>query len=110
MEIYIINHALSGILVASFCLFIGIHDESFRKVLHFSLSKTTNNNFKKENEPAHQLDTKNIKQATKDSVRSIMLVRAYRIRGHLIANLDPLELQKKKVSLLLYQKPHLSFF
>ena len=36
-----------------------------------------------------------IKQASKDSVRAIMLIRAYRIRGHLIANLDPLSLQKK---------------
>ena len=34
-------------------------------------------------------------QASKDSVRAIMLIRAYRIRGHLIANLDPLNLQKK---------------
>ena len=33
---------------------------------------------------------------TKDSVRAIMLIRAYRIRGHLIANLDPLNLQKKR--------------
>ena len=32
-------------------------------------------------------------QATKDSVRAIMLIRAYRIRGHLIANLDPLKIQ-----------------
>ena len=37
-----------------------------------------------------------IKQATQDSVRAIMLIRAFRIRGHLIANLDPLSLQKKK--------------
>ena len=37
-----------------------------------------------------------VKQATKDSVRAIMLVRAYRIRGHLIANLDPLSIQKKE--------------
>ncbi len=36
-----------------------------------------------------------IKQASTDSVRAIMLIRAYRIRGHLIANLDPLNLQKK---------------
>ena len=36
------------------------------------------------------------KQASKDSVRAIMLIRAYRIRGHLIASLDPLEIQKKK--------------
>ena len=42
------------------------------------------------------LDSNDVKQATKDSVRSIMLIRAYRIRGHLIANLDPLSIQKKK--------------
>ena len=42
------------------------------------------------------LESQDIKQATKDSVRSIMLIRAYRIRGHLIANLDPLSLQKKQ--------------
>ena len=35
-------------------------------------------------------------QASKDSVRAIMLIRAYRIRGHLIANLDPLNLQQKE--------------
>lgn len=29
-------------------------------------------------------------QATRDSVRAIMLIRAYRVRGHLHANLDPL--------------------
>ena len=32
---------------------------------------------------------------TKDSVRAIMLIRAYRIRGHLVSNLDPLDIQKK---------------
>jgi len=37
-----------------------------------------------------------IKDAAKNSVRAIMLIRAYRIRGHLIANLDPLDLQEKK--------------
>ena len=37
-----------------------------------------------------------VKQASKDSVRAIMLIRAYRIRGHLIANLDPLSIQKKE--------------
>ncbi len=35
-------------------------------------------------------------QSTKDSVRAIMLIRAYRIRGHLIANLDPLSIQKRE--------------
>ena len=36
-----------------------------------------------------------VRQASTDSVRAIMLIRAYRIRGHLIANLDPLNLQEK---------------
>jgi 2-oxoglutarate dehydrogenase E1 component len=35
-------------------------------------------------------------QSTKDSVRAIMLIRAYRIRGHLIAKLDPLDIQKRE--------------
>jgi len=35
--------------------------------------------------------------ATKDSIKALMLIRAYRIRGHLIADLDPLGLQKKKI-------------
>ena len=42
------------------------------------------------------LNLNSIKQASKDSVRAIMLIRAYRIRGHLIANLDPLSIQKKE--------------
>ncbi len=33
-----------------------------------------------------------LKAATVDSIRALMLIRAYRIRGHLIANLDPLQL------------------
>ena len=37
-----------------------------------------------------------VNQASKDSVRAIMLIRAFRIRGHLIANLDPLKLQAKE--------------
>ena len=35
------------------------------------------------------------KNATLDSIRAIMMIRAYRIRGHLKANLDPLELIEK---------------
>ena len=36
-----------------------------------------------------------VRQATQDSLRALMLIRAYRIRGHLIADLDPLGLQEK---------------
>ena len=35
------------------------------------------------------------KNATLDSIRAIMMIRAYRIRGHLKANLDPLGLVEK---------------
>jgi len=36
-----------------------------------------------------------VEEAAKNSVRAIMLIRAFRIRGHLIANLDPLELMAR---------------
>ena len=35
-------------------------------------------------------------EAVKESVKASMFIRAYRIRGHLKSNLDPLELQKKE--------------
>ena len=38
-----------------------------------------------------------VRSATLDSLRAIMLIRAYRIRGHLLANLDPLGLQEKEI-------------
>src|SRR5271166_808797 len=31
-------------------------------------------------------------KATRESIRALMLIRAYRVNGHLIANLDPLQL------------------
>ena len=47
-------------------------------------------------EQTSELNSSSVKQASKDSVRAIMLIRAYRIRGHLIATLDPLSIQKKE--------------
>ena len=38
-----------------------------------------------------------VRSATLDSLRAIMLIRAYRIRGHLLANLDPLGLIEKEI-------------
>ena len=35
-------------------------------------------------------------RATRDSVRALMMIRAYRMRGHLHANLDPLGLEPRK--------------
>ena len=37
-----------------------------------------------------------IQQATRDSVRALMMIRAYRMRGHLHADLDPLHLEPAK--------------
>ncbi len=35
-----------------------------------------------------------VQRATRDSVRALMLIRAYRMRGHLAADLDPLKIEK----------------
>ena len=34
-----------------------------------------------------------VRQATKDSINALMMIRVYRVRGHLIANFDPLGLE-----------------
>src|SRR6187551_2000109 len=43
-----------------------------------------------------ELSAADVNQATRDSVRALMLIRAYRIRGHFHANLDPLGLEPRK--------------
>ena len=63
-------------------------EKKIKNKIKFSLDK--------KKEQKIDLDLSSIKQASKDSVRAIMLIRAFRIRGHLIANLDPLSLQKKE--------------
>jgi len=45
------------------------------------------------NSPALSQDE--VRQAAQDSLNALMLIRAYRVRGHLIANLDPLGLQRQ---------------
>jgi len=37
-----------------------------------------------------------VRQATLDSLRALMMIRAYRVRGHLMANLDPLGLSQAR--------------
>ena len=64
--------------------------KKIKKPKYFSEVKNIND------EASESLNLKSVKQASKDSVRAIMLIRAYRIRGHLIANLDPLSIQKKE--------------
>src|SRR5271163_1408126 len=40
-----------------------------------------------------ELSVADVERATRDSIRALMLIRAYRARGHFHANLDPLGLQ-----------------
>ena len=56
-----------------------IDDISFDKVVRSSSS----------------VDYNSFKTSTLDSIRALRLIRAYRINGHLIANLDPLNLHEK---------------
>ncbi|HEY1722737.1 MAG TPA: 2-oxoglutarate dehydrogenase E1 component [Magnetospirillaceae bacterium] len=48
--------------------------------------------------PAVGVSVDELRRATTDSVRALMLVRAYRARGHLQADLDPLKLAKRPVA------------
>jgi len=45
---------------------------------------------KKAKETGVEVSDEAIKRAVLDSIRALMLIRAYRIRGHLVADLDPL--------------------
>src|SRR5438876_3871883 len=38
-----------------------------------------------------------IRRAAEDSIRAMMLIRTYRVRGHLAADLDPLRLTRREV-------------
>ena len=49
----------------------------------------------KAKEKALEMTAAEVERATRDSVRSIMMIRAYRMRGHLLANLDPLGLEQR---------------
>ncbi len=42
------------------------------------------------------LSSDDVQQQTRDSVRALMLIRAYRMRGHFHANLDPLGIEGQK--------------
>ncbi|MHA1523688.1 MAG: 2-oxoglutarate dehydrogenase E1 component, partial [Alphaproteobacteria bacterium] len=42
-----------------------------------------------------ELSSEQIRAATLDSIRALMMIRAYRMRGHLAADLDPLKLEPK---------------
>ena len=45
--------------------------------------------------PVAPASSEQIRRATMDSIRALMLIRAFRVRGHLHATLDPLGLEKR---------------
>ena len=63
-----------------------------KKKKDFDLESLSKEEKQKENKI---LNISLVEEAAKNSVRAIMLIRAYRIRGHLIANLDPLEIMAR---------------
>jgi len=44
---------------------------------------------------ASAVSAADVRAATMDSIRALMMVRTYRVRGHLVANLDPLGLEER---------------
>ncbi|MEL6167298.1 MAG: 2-oxoglutarate dehydrogenase E1 component [Pseudomonadota bacterium] len=49
----------------------------------------------KAEEKGVQVSDTQVRQAVLDSIRALMLIRAYRIRGHLVADLDPLGMRNQ---------------
>jgi 2-oxoglutarate dehydrogenase E1 component len=57
--------------------------------------KSAGNKIKaKASEQGVSLNDDQVKRAVLDSIRALMIIRAYRIRGHLIADLDPLGMRE----------------
>jgi len=51
----------------------------------------------KAEEAGVKLSDAQVQRAVLDSLRALMIIRAYRIRGHLIADLDPLKMRNEKL-------------
>ncbi|CAN5420016.1 2-oxoglutarate dehydrogenase E1 component [soil metagenome] len=47
--------------------------------------------------PAAPVSSTDLAKAADDSIRAMMLIRTYRVRGHMAANLDPLGLSKREM-------------
>ena len=52
------------------------------------------------------INGKNLEISSDESIKAIALIRAYRIRGHLIANLDPLGMMERKYIHELHPEDH----
>ena len=70
-----------------------IDPDIYEKFIPKNISYAVEQKIKKEKP---NISSDEIEQSTKDSVRAIMMIRAYRIRGHLNADLDPLGLIEKE--------------
>ena len=46
--------------------------------------------------PAAAASDDDIREATRDSIRALILIRSYRVRGHLLAQLDPLGIEQRE--------------
>jgi len=89
-----------------------------KEILGPSWSPKKNNNFKintanralKEDKDISNdkelISTKDYEKEKEQSVKAIALIRAYRIRGHLIANLDPLGMMERKYLYELHPNDH----
>ena len=63
--------------------------------------------FKEEKEyRSLNITSKDIEKSKSDTIKAIALIRAYRIRGHLIANLDPLGMMERKYLYELHPSDH----
>ena len=65
-------------------------------------------NFKEEqiNNNNNEENKENFEKSKSDTIKAIALIRAYRIRGHLIANLDPLGMRERKYLHDLHPEDH----
>ena len=72
-----------------------IDPDIYEKFIPEKLNQVLNEKIKKEKDD-NLSPSEGSELSTKDSVRAIMMIRAYRIRGHLNADLDPLQLLKKE--------------
>ena len=88
-------------------------DDDIQSVIKEIEGPTWNPNKKKldfkiypKSEIAAYTESNDSETSKKESIKAIALIRAYRIRGHLIANLDPLKMMERKYLHELHPKDH----
>jgi len=74
----------------------GVLDQGELETLSEQMSAGQQIAVERAQQAAPQASGRQVRDATLDSIRALMLIRAYRVRGHLRANLDPLGLQDRE--------------